>query len=99
MPLELVEQTAIDERVVDNTDLEAALEKREKLKEQRGKATKVFNEADEQAKGMLAEFALEDGEVARCGRFRIAKKTTIARSVNFDVEPGSRLVISTIGDD
>lgn len=91
-------QTALDERPIDNGELEVVLEERQKLREEAGEARKAYAEADETAKTMIAEFALEDGEVARCGQFRIEKKAVAGRSVQYDTGPTSRLTISTVGD-
>lgn len=86
-------QTAMDEREIASGDLERTLEKRQTLKEAVAEARKEYREADEAAKTMLAEFALADGEVARCGRFRIEKKAVPPRSVSFETAPTSRLRI------
>jgi hypothetical protein len=87
------DQLATDERGIENDDLETALEEREKLKAQAGAVAKRYREADERAKGMLAEFQLTDGEVARCGRFRIAKRAIPGRAVAFETSPTSRIAI------
>lgn len=92
-------QTAIDERPLDSTDLERTLEEREGLKEKLSEARKNFRELDEIAKAQLAEFNLTDGEVARCGRFRISKRAIPSRSVSFDVQASSRLKIATLDSD
>lgn len=92
-------QTAIDERPLDSTQLEQTLDEREKLKTKLSEARKNFKEADEVAKAQLAEFALTDGEVARCGNYRISKRSIPGRSVSFETEPRSRLSISLIDSD
>lgn len=86
-------QTAMDEREIASGDLERKLEERQTLRETVAEARKAYREADEAARTMLSEFALADGEVARCGRFRIEKKAIPARSVSFETSPTSRLRI------
>jgi hypothetical protein len=89
-----VPQLATDERVIDASNLEAALEDRQKRKASLGALRKQFEEADNLAKALLAEFALQDGEVARCGRFRIEKRAYPGRSVSFETNPSSRIRIT-----
>ena len=87
-------QTSMEERIVDSDQLERQLEARESLRQHLSGARKTFAEADEQARAMIAEFSLTDGEVARCGRFRIAKRHIASRSVSFDTSESSRLSIT-----
>jgi hypothetical protein len=93
-------QTALDEQVIEGrSDLEEALETREKRKNSKNELTRQFREADDRAKALLSEFELADGEVARCGRFRIKKVTSAARSVSFETSPKSRLAIEADKDE
>lgn len=89
-------QLRTDEKLIEHTSLEDALETREKRKSSLGAVRKEFKEADERAKALLAEFDLQDGEVARCGRFRIEKKGFQGRSVSFETSPSSRIKISPV---
>jgi hypothetical protein len=91
-------QTAIDERVVDNEELRRALETRELLKARAGDARKAYRNCDDQVKGMAAEFALEDGQAIRVGRFRILKSAVAARAVHFETQPTSKVTIGVIGE-
>jgi hypothetical protein len=89
-------QTTFEERVLEGAvagTLESALEDREKRKASKQAVTKQYKEADDKVKALLGEFDLQDGEVARVGRFRIAKKAIAAKTVMFETEPSSRLFI------
>jgi hypothetical protein len=95
-------QTQLEERVLEGAvvgALEEALETREKRKASKQAVTKQYKEADDRVKALLGEFDLQDGEVARCGRFRIAKKGIPAKTVMFETEPSSRLFIGVDKDD
>lgn len=86
-------QTSIDERVIEQSAPEEALEERERRNNSRKELTRQFKEADDRARALLSEFDLQDGEVARCGRFRISKKSIPSRSVAFETSPSSRIQI------
>jgi hypothetical protein len=92
-------QTGFDEEVFDDPELEQALEEREKRKASAGAVAKLYQAADELAKAELARLELEDGDVARVGRFRITKSAIPGRSVTFDTKPSSRLRIGLVGED
>jgi hypothetical protein len=85
-------QTTIDERVVQNDELEQALEQRQTLKVKAGEARKAYTEADEQAKALARELDLADGPV-RVGRFVLTEHDVPGRSVAFDTDPSTRLTI------
>lgn len=86
-------QTALDERVVEDAELEAALEEREQAKAARAKAAKTFESKDEAARVLADKLDdLFDGPV-RVGRFVLVERKTTARSVAFDVEAKTRLSI------
>jgi hypothetical protein len=86
-------QTAVDERDLANDDLEKALEQRQKARDAAAALAKTAREKDAAAKSMLAEFQLADGEIARCGRFRIVNKKVSGRVVSFETAPTTRLTI------
>ena len=85
-------QTALGETLVEDADLEAALEQREKLKEASSRARKTFAEADEQAKSQIRGLEL-GGTPARVGRFLIGEHDVAGRSVAFETEPSTRVSI------
>lgn len=92
-------QTALDERVVENAELERALEDREIAKGAAGEARKKFTTLDDLAKGKVNDLNLQDGEAVRIGRFRVAYRKVPAKSVAFETEPSERLTISTPKDE
>lgn len=85
-------QIALAERIVEDAELEAALEAREQAKDAAGKARKTFTEADDAAKARIRDLELGD-TAARCGRFVIAESSVAGRSVAFDTDPTTRLSI------
>ncbi len=90
-------QTAMDERVLENTsDLEAALDAREQKKIVKRKVTKEFKDADTVVKGLLEPFGLGEAEVVRVGKYRIEQKTVPGGARNFETSDSTRLVISTV---
>lgn len=85
-------QVAIGEQIVEDADLEKALEDRQAAKERAGAAGKAYREADGVARGKLGE--LVEGDVpVRVGRFVVYKSDVAARSVSFETDPTSRLNI------
>lgn len=72
-------QTAMDEQLIENQELEKALEDREVAKGAAAEARAKYTTLDEVCKDKIEEFSLADGEVARVGRFRIEKKAVAPR--------------------
>lgn len=93
-------QTTIDEQVVESEALLEALEKRQARKVDAGAARKLYTEAHEVVMGKLSEELpeLADGDVARCGRFKISKRSTPSRDVSFTTSPSSRLTIAVVDE-
>ncbi|HWC39645.1 MAG TPA: hypothetical protein VG476_14000, partial [Acidimicrobiales bacterium] len=85
------DQLSFDEKVIDDPDLEDALEAREKLKGQRAALNAKFKEAHEAAVGLIDELAVSEDQVVRCGRFRLTKSHVDARHVEFDADASERL--------
>ncbi|MCI0582328.1 MAG: hypothetical protein L0227_05425, partial [Chloroflexi bacterium] len=81
---EVAEQIAMDERVVDDDELNGLLEKRLRAADDKREVAKVYKAADVAAKDKIALLALEVGQAARVGRFRITKTATEPRHVEFD---------------
>jgi hypothetical protein len=100
MPAKANPQTSIYEKVVEDAELEAALERREELREARSAAVARFGEADVEVRAAIAE-KLELGidAAARVGRFVITKKMRAGRSVSFEAEPKETLAISLLDED
>jgi hypothetical protein len=96
--MRLVPQTSIDERTIEDGDLEAALEKRERAKATAAKARKVYTEADEDAKARITRLEVGAGPV-RVGRFVIASRTVEPRLVSFETGPSTRITIALAKED
>lgn len=95
MAVETRGQLAIDETLVEDDELEAALERRQTARDDHGETRRAFEEAHAAAEAALkAKFGeLEDDQVYRVGRFRIEKKITPARTVSFVTDSKERLSI------
>jgi len=91
-------QLAMDEQVITDPDIEAALEDRQAAKEALNEKQASYEELNETAKAQLAKLELPVGAVARVGRFRIERKISAARSVSFETAAKERLAIGLIGD-
>jgi hypothetical protein len=91
-------QDGLFDKVFDDETLEAALEERERLRQQRLDVTAEAKVADKKAKDELGKFELAVGEVARVGRFRIKKTQPSSRDVSFTTNPQARLNIGVIND-
>jgi hypothetical protein len=87
-------QLAMDEKPLDSSALEAALDTREQKKVVKRKVSKEFRDADNIVKGLVAEFKLGTGEVARCGKYRIEVKTVPGGPRAFETSDSTRLIIS-----
>ena len=92
-------QLGFDETVVEDDELEEALEERQRLKVLTGEHQKSYREANEAANVEIAKQELPDGKVIRVGRFRVTRSAVSARSVAFDVKPTTRVRITVVGED
>jgi hypothetical protein len=90
------DQFAFDEKVIEDPDLEEALEDREKVKAQRSALNAKFKEKHEHAADLIDELDITEDTVVRCGRFRLTVSKAAARSVEFTTSPTERLTISTV---
>src|SRR3954454_1595152 len=97
--LKSVDQLGFDEQVIEDADVEAALEEREKRKASLQAVRKVYDGAHEAAVAEIAKLELPEGGVARVGRFRLTRAAIPARSVTFDTKASSRLRITLLGDE
>lgn len=86
-------QLAMDERVVKDPELEAALEARLRAYDDAAEVRRVYEEKDEVAKGLLEKLELADGMVVRVGRFRVEKRFIPEKEVSFTSRSTSRLAI------
>ncbi len=97
--LKAVPQLALDEQVIDDAEVEAALEEREKRKASLQAVRKVYDGAHEAAIAEIAKLELPEGGAARVGRFRVARSAIPARSVTFDTKASSRIRISVVDEE
>lgn len=94
MPARVRDQLAIDERVLEEPEIEARLEARMRAGDDLAEIRKVFLDADAAARGSIAGLDLTPGQAIRVGRFRVTKVSTPARHADFDVKAGTRVRIN-----
>jgi hypothetical protein len=92
-------QTALDETVLDDRELEKILEDRERAKGAASEARGKFTTVDEIARAKITDLGLTDGDAVRVGRFRVTQSRVEARTVNFETQPTSRLKINATDDE
>lgn len=97
--LKAVPQTGFDEEVIDDPDVESALEQREKHKASMAVVRKMYDGAHEAAVAEIAKLELPEGGAARVGRFRITRSAIPARSVSFEAKATSRIRIALVPDE
>jgi hypothetical protein len=91
------DQLALDERVVNDKDLEQALEDRLKAADNRAEVNAVYKRHDREVRAMLDKMdELSVDQPLRIGRFRITKTIREATHVEFDTEPKERVSIALI---
>jgi len=84
-------QIGMDERVIENEELERALETRLRRQDTLTEVRKSFKTAHEAVVELLKEQGLEDGEAIRVGRFRVTKKFVEGGHREFDTADRSQL--------
>lgn len=94
MALQSVPQLGFDEQVIEDAEIEAALEDREKKKSSLDAVRKIFDGANEHAMAKIAELELPEGGAARVGRFRVTRQEIPAGHREFDTKASSRVRIS-----
>lgn len=97
--LRSVPQLALDETVIADDDIEAALEARDARRAEAGAARAAYRTAHDLALVAVAKLELPDGAAARVGRFRVERVFSRARSVSFETAAKSRVKISRVEDD
>ena len=95
MALRAVPQLGFDETVVEDNELEEALEERQRMRVLSGEHRKAYDEANEAANVEIAKQELPDGKAIRVGRFSAVS----ARSVAFEAKPTTRVRITVVGED
>jgi hypothetical protein len=91
-------QLGLYETTLDNPDLEAQLEEREKRRTSLSALRKRYAQADATAKELIERLELGDDVTVCVGRFLITRRRIPARSVAFDVDSSTRLSIRPMKD-
>lgn len=100
MPASLDPQLAMDERAINNPDLEKALEKHLRARDDASEARGVVKKAKAEIDAELTKVGEFDPDTAlRVGRFRITKKHVEARHVEFDSGARDQISIGLVDDD
>lgn len=86
------EQLGIDEKVIQDPDIEQALEARQRAKDERAEKNLAVKNATEKVKSLIARLEMPDPSdeaspcVVRVGRFRITKRFVKGKTVSFATE-------------
>lgn len=96
--LKSVPQQAFDEQVIEDEEIEAALDDREKKKHSLDAVRKIYDGAHEFAMAKITELELPEGGAARVGRFRVTRQAVPAGHREFDTKASSRIRISVAGE-
>lgn len=101
MPPRLEPQLAMDERAINDPDLEAALERRLRALDDRSEASAVVNQATDEVNGHIARIAPDFGvdDALRVGRFRITKKHLDGGTVSFERSASDRIQYALVDAD
>lgn len=84
-------QTAMDEIVIEDEELSAALEKRMRLADDKAEIGKSFKIAHEACVELLKGHDLEDGQALRVGRFRVSKRLVAGGPVSYSTSDRSQI--------
>lgn len=76
-------QISMDDRFIEDPELEAMLEEWQEAKESMSEARQLFSPLDEKAKARVLGLDLATGEKVRCGRFVLSKTEQDEKSVEF----------------
>lgn len=92
------QQDGLFDQVIEDAELEAVLDEREKLRQKKLAATTAYKERHDVAKAKLDALDLADDTVVRCGRHRITVKRTEVKDVAFTTGGKRQMRIWPIGD-
>lgn len=90
------DQLALDEKVVDDAELLAALEEREQLRTEASALRATLDGVDQRARDMIDALDLGVDTAIRVGRFRVSRVMAPGRAVSFETESKERVVIGTV---
>lgn len=96
MSTETIEQLALDEVVITDTEAEDALEDRHRAAAALKPVRQAYKAADEAAKFAVARHPIPPDGAVRIGRFRITNRVVAGNSVAFDTEERTQLDIKTL---
>lgn len=99
MPANLDPQLALDERQINDPALERALERYLRASDDVREANQVKKTYRMEVDAALAKHPIEVDQALRVGRFRIEKRLSEARHVEFDTEPKEQLRIGLVDED
>lgn len=92
-------QQGMFDRELQDGDLIAALEEREKRRKSKKAVTAKYDEQHDKVKALLDGFNLDEGEVVRAGRFRIKITRRESQAVSFETSASRRMSISLLDGD
>jgi hypothetical protein len=100
MPASLDPQLAMDERAINHPDLEKALERHLRARDDAAEARGVVKKAKAEIDAHLATVGdFEPDTALRVGRFRITKRHVEAKHVEFDAEARDQISIGLVDED
>lgn len=91
-------QLGLDEKVVEDAALLAALEERQAAWAAKGAAALAFKKLHDEVSSRIERMDLGVDTAVRVGRFRITKTATEGGHREFDVNPGERVTIKLSED-
>jgi hypothetical protein len=93
------DQLGMDEELIENPDVEAALVARQELANARRSLNKDFKKAHQKAIALLELIELPEDGAVRIGRFRVTNRFVVAAHREFDTSDRSQISIAFLGDD
>src|SRR4051794_8370741 len=96
--LKAVPQLGMDEQTINDPEIEAALDERQKRKGSLDAVRLSYDDADERAKALCARLELPDGHAVRVGQYRITRVHNKAASVSFERKASSHIQIALLED-
>lgn len=91
-------QIGLEDEVLNDSDLQDLLERRQKAKEKASKIRADYTDLNEQAKGRILEMEL-DGRTVRCGRFLLGIRSSEAQAVSFERRGGRQASIRLVKEE
>lgn len=92
-------QLALDEQAIEDDEILTALESYQNARDEAKAASAVAKEEKVAALTLLDKLEVPEDGAIRIGRFRITRKTTPARTVEFTTEAKERIGIALVVED